>query len=284
MRSEKTKIQFSKMEATGDDYIFIDNRDGKITCPESLCIDLCSRHYGIGGYGIVLIENSDTCNIKMRVFNRDGSEGFVAGNSIRSVGKFVYDEKIIEKENVTVETAAGVKRLTLYTRFNKVNYVSAFMGKPEFTPSKIPCTLGGEKIIDAPYKVDGKEYLITCLSLGNPHCVVFVPSVEGVDVAEIGPKFENAKIFPERTNTEFVRVVNENTIKMRVYERGNGETYACGSGACAAVVAAAEKGLIKKNRDITVKVKGGDLTVNYSDDGVILSGDTVLVYKGEFEF
>ncbi len=284
MRTERVKVKFSKMQATGDDYIFIDNRDGKITCPESLCIDLCSRHYGIGGYGIVLIENSETCDIKMRVFNKDGSEGVVAGNCMRSVGKFVYDEKIVDKENMTVETAAGAKRLTLYTRFGKVNYVSAHMGKPEFSPAKIPCTLSGDKIIDVPYKVGGEEYGITCLSVGNPHCVVFVPSTDGVDIGKIGPKFENADIFPERTNTEFVRVVNENTLKMRAYERGNGETYSCGSGACAAVVAATEKGLIKKNRDVTVKVKGGDLTVNYSEDGITLSGDTVLVYKGEFEF
>ena len=284
MRKEKTKVKFSKMQATGDDYIFIDNRDGKITCPESLCIELCSRHYGIGGYGIVLIENSEKCDVKMRVFNKDGSEGVTAGNSIRSVGKFVYDEKIVEKEKITMETAARISELTLYTRFGKVNYVSADMGSPEFSPEKIPCTLGGEKIVDRPYAIGGTEYRITALSLGNPHCVVFVPSTEGVDVNAIGPKFENADIFPERTNTEFVRVVNENTLKMRVYERGNGETYACGSGACAAVVAATELGYLKKGRDVTVKVKGGDLTVNYSDDGLTLSGDTVLVYKGEFEF
>ena len=284
MRQEKTKVKFSKMEATGDDYIFIDNRDGKITCPESLCIELCSRHYGIGGYGIVLIENSKICDVKMSVYNKDGSMGSVAGNSIRSVGKFVYDEGIVDKENITVEMAGRVCDLTLYTRFGKVNYVSAYMGKPDFKPENVPCVLEGDKIFDRPYTVGGEEYNITCLSLGNPHCVVFVPSVEGVDLKKVGPLFENADIFPERTNTEFVRVVNENTLKMRVYERGNGETYACGSGACAAVVAATELGYIKKNRDITVKVKGGDLTVNYSDEGLTLSGDTVLVYKGEFEF
>ncbi|HAE89108.1 MAG TPA: diaminopimelate epimerase, partial [Clostridiales bacterium] len=284
MRQQKTKVTFSKMEATGDDYIFIDNRDGKITCPESLCIKLCSRHYGIGGYGIVLIENSKICDVKMTVYNKDGSIGSVAGNSIRSVGKFVYDEGIVDKENITVEMGGRVCELTLYTRFGKVNYVSAHMGKPEFNPENIPCTLPGDKIVDYPYVVGGEEYKITCLSLGNPHCVVFVPSTDGVDVQKTGPLFENADIFPERTNTEFVRVVNENTIKMRVYERGNGETYACGSGACAAVVAATELGYLKKGRDVTVKVKGGDLQVNYSDDGLTLSGDTVLVYKGEFEF
>ncbi len=283
-RSERIKLKFSKMQATGDDYIFIENFDGTITCPESLCISLCNRHKGVGGYGIVLIEKSDVADAKMRVFNRDGSEGKMAGNSIRSVGKYLYDNGYVTGDEITVETSSGVKRLTLYTSENKVTLVSVEMGKASLLTKDLPCTLDEEKIIDYPVNIGGNDYRITCVSVGNPHCVVFCPRVDAVDVANVGPLFENAPIFPERINTEFIRVVNPNTIKMRVYERGNGETWACGTGACAAVVAAVENGYCNKGEDITVKVRGGDLIVNYTDEGITLTGDTVLVYTGETEY
>ena len=284
MREERQKLQFSKMQATGDDYIFLENFDDAITCPESLCISLCNRHKGIGGFGIVLIERSDVADAKMRVFNRDGSEGRMAGNCIRSMGKYLYDKGYITGTETTIETESGVKHLQLYTSNNKVTFVSAEMGRASLRTQDIPCTLETDRVVNYPVEIGGGYYNITCVSIGNPHCVVFVPRVADVDIETVGPAFESAPIFPERVNTEFIRVVNRNTIKMRVYERGNGETWACGTGACAAVVAACENGLCPKGEDVTVKVRGGDLIVNYTDEGVTLSGDTKLVYEGVTEY
>ncbi len=284
MDKEERVIDFAKMQATGDDYIFINNFEGNITCPEALCINMCDRNYGIGALGLVLIEKSDIADVKMRIFNRDGSEGKMAGNCIRSVGKYVYDRGIIDKTKLSVETESGVKTLKLYTRNGKVSLVSVDMGKASLAPESIPTTLTGESVINREVKIGGEDYNITCVSIGNPHCVVFCGAVDMVDIGKVGPLFENAPIFPERINTEFVRVVNKNTLKMRVYERGNGETLACGTGACAAVVAAVENGFVEKGTDITVKVRGGDLIVNYSDDAVILTGDTKLVFDGQFKY
>ncbi len=284
MRKQRNKFKFSKMHGTGNDYIFIDNRDGQITCPESLCINFCERHYGIGGYGIVLIENSDVADAKMRIFNRDGSEGKMAGNPIRCVGKFLYDNRIVDKEDITVETYSGIKELKLYVSNQRVTAVQVNMGKPSFETKSLPCTLEEESIIDYPITIGNSSYNITCLSVGNPHCVVFKKDIDSIDIDKVGPNFEKADIFPERINTEFVRVVNGNTLKMRAYERGNGETYACGTGACAAVVAAVENGFCKKGEEITVKLKGGDLAVTYSDEGIFLTGNAVLIYEGEAEY
>ncbi|MBP5256212.1 MAG: diaminopimelate epimerase, partial [Clostridia bacterium] len=284
MRRGKTEIGFVKMQGAGDDYIFIDNRDGTISCPESLCPTLCDRHYGIGADGIVLIENSDVADCRMRIFNRDGSEGKMAGNSIRCVGKYLYDNGIVTSTDVKVETASGVKRLRMIVRNSAVTYVTVDMGRAELDPRALPCTLEGEAVIDRPYSVGGSEYRITCLSVGNPHCVVFCERTDSVDVKRVGPFFENADIFPERTNTEFVHVVNRNRLRMRVYERGNGETPACGTGACAAAYAAVLNGFCKMGSDIVVKTKGGDLTVNCREDGITLSGNAETVFKGFFEY
>ena len=281
MRTQRLELKFSKMQATGDDYIYIENFDGSITCPESLCISLCDRYKGIGGYGIVLMEKSDVADVRMKIYNRDGSYGGMGGNSIRCVGKYVYDNGIVNKDDITVETDNGIKKLHLYTMFGAVNLVTVDMGKVSFAPEQIPVDIKADRIIDYPAVIDGKEYKINCLSVGNPHCVVFVDRVDDVDMPNVGPKFENADIFPERVNTEFIRVVNKTTIKMRVYERGNGETSACGTGACAAVIAAVENGYCEKNKDITVKVRGGDLIVSYDGENVILTGDAVLVYEGK---
>lgn len=284
MRKEKGILKFSKMQGTGDDYIFFNNQCGIITCPESFAIEFCDRHKGIGGDGIVLIEESKIANAKMRVFNLDGSEGKMAGNSIRCVGKFLYDNDIVKKDKITIETASGVKVLRLFTRDGKVSSVKVSMGKAELNAAKIPVLIDNEKVINYPYEIGSKQYNITCCAVGNPHCVVFVDNVDRIDIESVGPQFETAPIFPERVNTEFVRVVNSKTLKMRVWERGNGETQACGTGACAAVIAAVENGYCNKDEDITVKVKGGDLIVNYSDTGVTLTGDCNLVYKGEIEY
>ncbi len=283
MRENRQIISFSKMEATGDDYIFVENFDGEITCPESLCISLCDRNYGIGGYGIVLLEKSEIADVKMRIFNRDGSEGKMAGNCIRCVGKYVHDNGLCSGDSVTVETESGIKALTLYTRDGKVTYVSVNMGRAELDPKKLPCTVNVPKLVGYPVSVGKSKLNITCVSMGNPHCVIFCDRVDNVDVKGLGTAVENAPIFPERINTEFVRVVNPNTLKMRVWERGNGETFACGTGACAAVVAAVENGYCNKGEDITVKVHGGDLVVNYTDEQVTLTGDAKLVYNGTVE-
>ncbi len=283
MRSSRQKVTFAKMEATGDDYIFFENFDNEITCPESLCISLCDRNYGVGGYGIVLLEKSSVADVKMRIFNRDGSEGKMAGNCIRCVGKYLYDNKLCTGDIVTVETESGVKTLTLYTRDDKVTYVSVDMGKANLDTKSLPCTVSASKLIAYPVAIGKRQFNITCVSMGNPHCVIFCDRVDNLDVENIGTAVENAPIFPERINTEFVRVVNSNTLKMRVWERGNGETFACGTGACAAVVAAVENGFCKMGEDITVKVKGGDLVVNYTSDRVVLTGDAKLVYNGTLE-
>lgn len=284
MRKEKGTLRFSKMEGTGDDYIFFNNQCGIITCPESFAIEFCDRHYSIGGDGIVLIENSDIADAKMRIFNMDGSEGKMAGNCIRCVGKYLYDNNIVKKEKLSIETASGIRHLKLYTRDGKVSSVTVQMGKAVLNPAKIPVNIDADRVMDYKTEIAGNAYRINCVSVGNPHCVVFVDNVDKVDVEKIGRQFENADIFPERVNTEFVRVVNANTIKMRVWERGNGETPACGTGACAAVVAAVENGYCSKGENITVKLRGGDLIVNYSDEAITLSGNTNLVYTGEIEY
>lgn len=284
MRKEKGILKFSKMEGTGDDYIFFDNRCGIITCPESFAIEFTERHHGIGGDGIVLIENSSVADAKMRIFNIDGSEGKMAGNSIRCVGKYLYDNDIVKKNRMTILTASGIKELFLFTRNGKVSSVTVNIGKAELKPENIPVSIDTEKVIRYQTAISGQEYHINCCSVGNPHCVVFVENTDMLDLKSIGPQFENADIFPERINTEFVRVVNSNTLKMRVWERGNGETLACGTGACAAVICAVENGYCNKGENITVKLKGGDLIVNYTNDKVLLTGDCNLVYKGEIEY
>ena len=281
MRTRRSVLRFAKMQASGDDYIFIENFSGEITCPESLCVTLCDRHYGIGGYGLILLEKSAVADCKMVVYNRDGSLGELAGNSLRSVGKYLFDRGFVSRDTVTVETQSGVKHLKLYCKDGAVTSVSVQMGRASFAPKTLPCTLPGEKVVDYPLEVGGQEYRVTCVSMGNPHCVVFCDRIDTLPLSKIGPLFENAPIFPKRTNTEFVRVVNPVTIKMRVYERGNGETLACGTGACAAVVAAVENGYCQKDTDITVKVRGGDLIVRYTDEQVTLTGDTRLIFTGE---
>jgi len=284
MRSEKGMLKFSKMEGTGDDYIFFNNQCGIITCPESLAIEFSDRHKGIGADGIVLIEHSDIADAKMRIFNIDGSEGKMAGNSIRCMAKYLYDNKLVDKENITIETASGIKQLQLFTRNGKVSSVTVNMGRAELQTDKIPVQTAKDTVINESICIADKEYKVTCLSIGNPHCVLFVDNVDKIDIEKTGPLFETAPIFPERINTEFVRVVNSRTLKMRVWERGNGETPACGTGACAAVIAAVENGLCSKGEDITVKLRGGDLIVNYTDEAVYLTGDCSLIFTGEIEY
>ena len=285
MRTFRRKIPFAKMQSCGNDYIFIENFDGSITCPESLCIDLCAPHYGIGGDGIVLIEKSKVADAKMRSFNRDGSEGKMAGNNIRCVAKYLYDKGYVRSEYMTIETGSGVHTMHLYLRDGKVNSVTVRMGRADFDPEHIPATVSEPVMVDYPLTVGEKTYSVTCVSVGNPHCVVFTEAIDGLELEKIGPEFEFSPIFPERINTEFVRFIDDKTLRMRVWERGNGETLACGTGACAAVAAAVRKGMCDSGEEITVKLAGGDLVVQCDPDGMLtLTGNAVMVYEGVFEY
>jgi len=281
MRSEKLKLKFTKMQGCGNDYIYFDCFDQRIDNPEGLSLRLSDRHYGIGADGVVLIRRSDVADAKMRIFNLDGSEGKMCGNAIRCIGKYLYDNGIVEKTEMTIETLSGIKKLKLNRNNGKVVSVCVDMGKAELAPSLIPVKLGGKAIINEPVTIGDKEYSVTCVSMGNPHCVVFCDKIEDLDIEAIGPQFENNEIFPERVNTEFVKVLNKKTIKMRAWERGNNETWACGTCACAAAVAAVENGYCKKGENITVKLKGGDLVVCYTDDGVLMTGNAETLFEGE---
>ena len=284
LRERREKLPFTKMQTCGNDYIFLENFDGRITCPESLCVTFCHRHYGVGADGIILMERSEIADVKMRMFNSDGSEGKMAGNALRCLGKYLYDNGFVNRETVAVETGSGVRTVTLYTTNGKVTSASVDMGKAALDASGLKFPIAEPQVVDYPVRIAGRPYNITCVDMGNPHCVVFCDRVDAVDIDFIGPRFEHAPYFPERINTEFIRVVNPSTIKMRVWERGSGETMACGTGACAAVVAAVANGLCEKGRDITVRVKGGELIVHYTDEGVTLTGDAKLVYTGEIEY
>ena len=286
LRTKKTEISFVKMQSCGNDYIYFEDLDGKITCPESLAVNFVDRHYGIGGDGIVLIERSDVADARMRIFNQDGSEGQMAGNSIRCVAKYLYEKGIVRKETMTIETLSGIREVKVYSFGGIVTSASADLGEAVLDGEKIPSVWKGEKIVGQPMEIDGVTYHVTLVNMGNPHCIIFCDKVDDVPVETLGPRIEHSEYFPAKTNVEFIRVVNESTIKMRVWERGNGETWACGTGAAAAAVACVLNGLCKKDTDITVKVKGGDLVAHYrSEDGhVILTGNVEKVYEGTVEF
>lgn len=284
LRKQKTVLDFVKMQSCGNDYIYFENLDGRITCPESLAINFVNRHYGIGGDGIVLIERSEIADAKMRIFNQDGTEGSMAGNAIRCVAKYLYENNIVRKETMAIETMSGIKTVKVYSFGGVVTSASVDLGKVELEGALIPSVWNGQ-VIDKPIEIDGKEYRVTLANLGNPHCVVFCDKVDDVPVETLGPKFENAEYFPHKTNVEFIRVVNGSTLKMRVWERGNGETWACGTGAAAAAVAAVLQGYCERDTDITVKVRGGDLIVRYCSDGeVVLTGNVSKIYEGKVEF
>ena len=284
LRTERQTLRFAKMQTCGNDYIFLENFDGSITCPESLCVTFCDRHYGIGADGIILMEWSHKADARMRMFNADGSVGAMAGNALRCMAKYLYDFGHVRKESMTIETDTGVKTVMVYTVDGKVTSACVDMGYGTLDTTALHLNLPEKRIVDHPVSIGGETYNITCVDMGNPHCVVFCPRVDGVDMEHVGPQFEHAPYFPDRINTEFIRVVNPNTIKMRVWERGSGETLACGTGACAAVVAATATGQCAKGSDVTVRVRGGDLIVNYTDERVTLTGDARLVYTGQAEY
>lgn len=277
------ELKFTKMHGCGNDYIYFNCFEKKIDNPEKLSIALSDRHKSIGGDGIVMICPSDIADAKMRMFNIDGSEGKMCGNAIRCVGKYLYDNNIVKKKNMIIETLSGLKYLELFVSDDVVEKVRVNMGKAEFTPSKIPALSDNDEyIIGKTMNIAGGIYKVTAVSMGNPHCVVYVDDVSDFDVAGIGPKFEFDKTFPERVNTEFVEVISSTELKMRVWERGSGETWACGTGACAAVAASCENGICKKDTDVTVKLTGGDLVIRYTaDKTVYMTGEAVVAFEGK---
>lgn len=302
LRTSKETVKFTKMQSTGNDFIIINTDEQEINNPGGLAVGLCNRRSGIGADSVVLVCKSEIADAKARFFNLDGSEGMMAGNALRAVAKYLYDNDIYgiaekhEKKseptaNIKIETASGVKSLKIYKLNGIVSSVTVDMGKPDFAPKSLPTTLEAiplnieglpeKAIVNQPLTVDGINYNVTCVSVGNPHCVVFVGFVDKVDVKKIGPMFENHEEFPDRTNTEFVRVVGPNELKLRTWERGNGETPACGTGACAAVIAAVLNGYCKLNEDVTVDVRGGKLIVKYTGDTVYLTGATDFLFSGK---
>ena len=284
LRSEKLKLNFTKMQSCGNDYIVFDNRDGKITCPESIAVNYVQPHYGIGGDGIMLIENSEVADAKLRIFNADGKEAPTGGNAIRCAAKYLYEKGIVRKNDLKIEMIKGVYDVKAYSFSGKVNTASVNLGKAELAGKNIPCVWDEKQIVGKKVNIGGTDYEVTLVNVGNPHCVVFCDKVDAINVKKVGPQFETSKYFPEGINTEFIRVVNKVTIKMRVWERGSGETWACGTGACAAVVAAVLAGYCEKDTNVTVKLRGGDLTVNYHSDGdVELMGNVKTVYEGTLE-
>ena len=280
MRKEKLKINFVKMQSLGNDGVYLNNFNGEIVCPESMAILFSDRNFGIGSNGLAVIGKSDVADAKMEIYNKDGSDGRTSGTSLICSGKFLYDNGIVPKTTMTIETLSGIRQLTLFLSDGKVSGTSADMGKPVLAPKDIPCSLEGESVIDRAVKLRGKEYRVTCLSLGNPHMVTFVDRVDDVDLAKTGTAFEYAPFFPDRVNAEFVRVVNPNTLKLRVWERANGEVLASGTGACAAVVAAVLNGYCERGADVTVKTRGGDVVVNYDGERVVMTSSANLVFEG----
>lgn len=278
------KFNFTKMHGIGNDYVYVNCMDRELEKPEEISIAVSPRHFSVGSDGLIMICSSDKADAKMRIFNADGSEAKMCGNGIRCVGKFLYDKGIVDKTEITVDTLSGVKTLKLNVKDGKVDTVCVDMGKAILEPEKIP-VIADKIMINEPVNVAGKEYKLTAVSMGNPHAVCFVDDVDSLDLEKIGPDFENLRIFPDRVNTEFVRVIDEKTLQMRVWERGSGETFACGTGTCATVVAACLNGICKKDTDVTVHLIGGDLIIRYCSDGtVFMTGKAETAYEGVFEY
>lgn len=272
---------FTKMHGAGNDYIYI-NKD--VENPSELAIKLSDRHKGLGSDGLVMILPSETSDFKMRIFNADGSEAMMCGNATRCVGKYVYEKDLTNKTAITLETNSGIKKLWLKVTDGKVENVKVDMGKAILKTKDIPMGSDLDTFVNQPIHVLDKVYYSTAVSMGNPHIVIFCDDIEKLDLEKIGPSFENHKFFPSRVNTEFIKVVDEKTLDMRVWERGSGETFACGTGACAAVVAAVLNEYCKRNEEITVNLKGGILKITYLDDEtVIKNGGATFVFDTELQ-
>jgi len=276
-------MKFTKMEGCGNDYVYVNGFEEKIDNPNEVAIAVSDRHFGIGSDGLIIINPSEVADFKMCMYNADGSEGKMCGNGIRCVAKYVYDFKLTDKDVITVETLSGIKTLKLNVENGKVKTVRVNMGAPILECDEVPVKYDDEKMINKPVKVDGKTFNITCVSMGNPHAVTFINDTDNLEIEKIGPKFENNEIFPDKVNTEFIQIIDKNTIKMRVWERGSGETFACGTGACASVVASVLNGLTENK--VTVKLLGGDLEIEYNQDEntVYMTGPARVVFTGEYD-
>lgn len=275
-------MKFTKMHGIGNDYIYINGFEEQLENPGELSIRLSDRHKGVGSDGLVIILPSSKADFRMQMFNADGSEAEMCGNAARCIGKYVYEKGMTDKTELTLETLAGIKTLQLFLdERNNVVSVTVDMGKPVLEAEKIPTTLPGKQIVNFPVSFDGINYAITCVSMGNPHTVIFTENIGNMDIEKIGKKIENAPIFPRRTNVEFIEVIDKSRIKMRVWERGSGETMACGTGACASVVAGVLNGLV--SRKATVELLGGNLEIewNENDEHVYLTGPAETVFEGE---
>lgn len=277
-------MKFTKMQGIGNDYVYVNCFEETVADPERVSEIISDRHFGIGADGLVLIMPSDKADFRMRMFNADGSEGNMCGNATRCIGKFVYDNHLTDKTNITLETRSGIKKLTLYPENGKVKTVLVDIGKAVLKPADIPMNVSGDTFINKPITVDGKEVFITAVSMGNPHAVTYVDDVDSLELEKIGPSFENHPLFPERVNTEFIKILDESTMQMRVWERGSGETWACGTGACAATAASVLNGYFPHDKEITVKLRGGDLFITYKSDGtVLMRGPAETVFTGEID-
>lgn len=274
-------MKFTKMQGLGNDYVYVNGFKEKIENPSELSIKVSDRHFGIGSDGLILINPSKKADFEMAMYNADGSRSEMCGNGIRCVGKYVYDHGMTKKENIAVETLAGIKYLDLTIKDDKAVKIRVNMGTPELRPELIPVKAEGETVISQPITVEGTEYKMTCVSMGNPHAVVYVPDVKKLDLEKIGPAFENHERFPKRVNTEFVKVIDRETVEMRVWERGSGETLACGTGACAVAVSCILNGYTENT--VTVKLLGGDLTIEWDQENniVYMTGPAETVFEGE---
>lgn len=275
------KLKFTKMHGAGNDYIYMNGFVQEIEDPSALAIRLSNRNFGIGSDGLVLILPSENSDFRMQMFNSDGSEAEMCGNASRCVGKYVYDNGLTTKKEIALETKAGVKYITLLEGDEKARKVTVDMGEPILVPVQIPVKVDKEPVLNFPLDIDGKIWEISCVSMGNPHAVVFTTGIKELDLPVIGPKFEKHPIFPRKTNTEFIEVVDRKTLNMRVWERGAGETLACGTGACAAAVAAILNGYC--DRKITIHLIGGDLEIEWDEQNnhVYMTGEAVTVFEGE---
>lgn len=277
-------MRFTKMHGIGNDYIYVNCFEETVNDPEKVSVILSDRHKGIGSDGLVLIMPSDKADFRMRIFNADGSEAMMCGNATRCIGKYVYDNGLTGKTDVTLETNSGIKYLKLFVSDGKVESVTVDMGKAILVPHEIPVNSELERFIGQPLEIDGKEWRVTCVSMGNPHAVVFTEGIDDMELEKLGPKFENHSLFPNRINTEFIEVIDSRTLRMRVWERGSGETFACGTGTCAAVVAACLNGICRQDEEILVHLRGGDLRITYRSDGtVMMTGPAARVFDGTVE-
>ena len=278
-------MKFTKMQGIGNDYVYVNCFEETVKDPAAVARYVSDRHFGIGSDGLILIKPSDIADCEMDMYNLDGSQGAMCGNGIRCVAKYVYDYGIVKKENISVSTKSGIKYLDLTVRDGKVALVRVNMGSPVLTASQIPVVSSTEEMINAPLKVNGETYYITAVSMGNPHAIVYMTDVDHLDIGEIGPYFENHMAFPDRVNTEFVEVLDDHTLKMRVWERGSGETLACGTGACAVAVASILNGHVDGEKPVTVKLLGGDLEIFWDrqENLVFMTGPAATVFDGEID-